>query len=88
MKNISGCFRERIFSKISLIVIIVCTDNFNGIIPKNDIHYTDQGCNVRKVISESYASFVYCSVLSLGDNVNTRQMSQPDMGSIFHIKNQ
>ena len=32
--------------------------------------------------------FLYCSVLSLGGNVNTRQMLQPDMGSIFHIKNQ
>ena len=31
---------------------------------------------------------LYCSVLSLGGNVNTRQMSQPDMGSTFHIKNQ
>ena len=31
---------------------------------------------------------LYCSVLSLGGNVNTRQMSKPDMGSIFHIKNQ
>ena len=30
----------------------------------------------------------YCSVLSLGGNVNTRRMSQNDMGSIFHIKNQ
>ena len=29
-----------------------------------------------------------CSVLSLGGNVNTRRMSQPNMGSIFHIKNQ
>ena len=29
---------------------------------------------------------LYCSVLSLGGNVNTRPMSQPDMGSIFHIK--
>ena len=29
---------------------------------------------------------MYCSVLSLGGNVNTRRMSQPDMGSIFHIK--
>ena len=29
---------------------------------------------------------LYCSVLSLGGNVNTRQMLQPDMGSIFHIK--
>ena len=30
---------------------------------------------------------LYCSVLSLGANVNTRQMSKPDMGSIFHINN-
>ena len=30
---------------------------------------------------------LYCSVLSLGGNVNTRRMSpQPDMGSIFHKK--
>ena len=28
----------------------------------------------------------YCSVLSLGGNVNTRRMSNSDMGSIFHIK--
>ena len=27
---------------------------------------------------------LYCSVLSPGGNVNTRRMSQPDMGSIFH----
>ena len=31
---------------------------------------------------------MYCSVLSLGGNVNTGRMSKPDMGSIFHIKNQ
>jgi len=31
---------------------------------------------------------LYCSVLSLGGNVNTRRMSQPDMRSIFHITNQ
>ena len=29
---------------------------------------------------------LYCSVLSLGGNVNTGRMSKPDMGSIFHIK--
>ena len=29
---------------------------------------------------------LYCSVLSLGGNVNTRRMSKTDMGSIFHIK--
>ena len=31
---------------------------------------------------------LYCSVLSLGGNANTRRVSKPDMGSIFHIKNQ
>ena len=31
---------------------------------------------------------LYCSVLSLGGNVNTRRMSKPDMGSIFRINNQ
>ena len=30
---------------------------------------------------------LYCSVLSLGGNLNTRRMSQPDMGSIFQMKN-
>ena len=29
---------------------------------------------------------LYCSVLSLGGNVNTRWMPKLDMGSIFHIK--
>ena len=29
---------------------------------------------------------LYCSVLSLGGNVNTGRMSKPDMGSVFHIK--
>jgi len=31
---------------------------------------------------------LYCSVLSLGGNVNTRRMSKPDMESIFHKNNQ
>jgi len=47
----------------------------------------NQGTNARKVISETYA-FLYWSVLSLGRNVNTRRLTKPDMGSIFHIKNQ
>ena len=29
---------------------------------------------------------LYCSVLSLGGNVHTRRMSQPDKGSIFNTK--
>ena len=31
---------------------------------------------------------LYCSVLSLGSNINTRRMSKPEMGSILHINNQ
>ena len=31
-------------------------------------------------------NLLYCSVLFLGGNVNTRRMSKPDMGSIFHEK--
>jgi len=38
--------------------------------------------------SERCTHLLYCSVLSLGGNVNTRRMSKPDMGYIFHIKNQ
>ena len=45
-----------------------------------------QGYNARKVISERCAHLLYCNVLSLGGNKNTRRMSQSDMGSIFHIK--
>ena len=33
-----------------------------------------------------FQNILNCSVLSLGGNVNTRRMLQPDMGSIFHIK--
>jgi len=31
---------------------------------------------------------LYCSVLSLSGNVNTRRISKPNIGSIFQIKNQ
>jgi len=44
-----------------------------------------QDYNARKVISEVYSSFVLQCTVS-GGNVNTRRMSQPDMGSIFHIQ--
>ena len=37
-------------------------------------------------IFQNYTHLFYCIGLSLGCNVNTRRMSQPDMGSIFHIK--
>ena len=42
--------------------------------------------NAKKVISEMCA-FLYCSVLSLGGNVNTRRIWKPNMGFIFQIKN-
>ena len=46
--------------------------------------------NVRQGKSFQWCTnFLYCSVLSLGSNVNTRVgVSQHDMGSIFQIKNQ
>ena len=31
---------------------------------------------------------LYCSVLSLGGNVNTIRMAKPNIGSIYHINNQ
>ena len=55
---------------------------FRYVYINNTVH---QGYNAKKVISEVYA-FLYCSVLSLGGNVNTRLMSKLDIGSIFHIK--
>ena len=36
---------------------------------------------------QKWTHILYFSVLSLGGNVNTRRMSKPEMGSIFHIKN-
>ena len=49
-------------------------------------HSYSQGNNARKVISEVYTSFVLQCTVSCG-NVNTRRMSNPDMGS-FTEKNQ
>ena len=45
-----------------------------------------QRCNAKKELFQKCTHLLYCSVLSLGDNVNTRRMLPPDMGSIFHIK--
>ena len=50
-------------------------------------HMLNLGYNARKVFSKFY-NLLYCRVLSLSGNVNTRRMSKPYMGSIFHIKNQ
>ena len=44
-----------------------------------------QDYNASKVISEVNTSFV-CNRMFLGGNVNTRQMSKPDMGSIYNPK--
>jgi len=46
-----------------------------------------QGYNARKLIQRC-TYLLYCSVLSLIGNLNTRRMSKPGMGSIFQIKNQ
>ena len=45
-------------------------------------------CNLQGKLFQRCTHLLYCSVLSLGGNVNTRRMSKPDMGSIFHIQNQ
>jgi len=42
--------------------------------------------NLQWKLFQKCTQLLYCSVLSLGGNVNTRRMSEPDMGSIFHIK--
>jgi len=51
------------------------------------------GARVRKTkvvmqgkLFQKCTHLLYCSVLSLGGNANTRRMLKPDMGSIFHIK--
>ena len=45
-------------------------------------------CKMQGKLFQRGTHLLYCSVLSLGGNVNTRRMSKPDMGSIFHINNQ
>ena len=37
---------------------------------------------------QSCTHLLYCSVMSLGGNVNAIRMSKPNIGSIFFIKNQ
>ena len=43
---------------------------------------------MQRKLFQWYAHLLHYGVLSLGGNVNKRRMSKPDMGSIFHIKNQ
>ena len=46
----------------------------------------NQGYDTRKVILEVYEYLVLLCTVSSRYNVNTRQMSKPDILSIFHIK--
>ena len=66
-------------------VIQICS--YTGLPTKDETVKTtcDSKLNLFEVIMQG-KYLLYCSVLSLGGNVNTRRMSQPDMGSIFHIK--
>ena len=43
---------------------------------------------MQRKLFQKCTHLLYCSVLSLGGNVNTIRMLQPDMGAIIHIKNQ
>ena len=55
---------------------------------KNENKYYEEKITIIKVIMQGKLfqrcmNFLYCSILSLVGNVNTRRMSQPGMGSIF-----
>ena len=50
------------------------------------IHGVDQLFIMQGKLFQRCTHLLYCSVLSLGANVNTRRMSKPDMGAIFRIK--
>ena len=52
------------------------------------IHGVDQLFIMQGKLFQRCTHLLYCSVLSLGANVNARWMAKPDTGSIFHIKNQ
>ena len=41
---------------------------------------------MQRKLFQKCTHLLHCSVLSLGGNVNTSRMFQPDMGSIFHTK--
>ena len=56
-----------------------------NISPFNLIHIKDL---MQGKIFQRCTHLLYFIVLSLSGNVNTRRMSKPDMGSIFHINNQ
>ena len=62
---------------------MMCTGKYNALWNIHCIKVIMQG-----KLFQRFTHLLYCSALSLGGNVNTRRISQPDMGSIFHIKNQ
>ena len=68
--------------------------NIYKIIFRNLNHWTKLNLIIKcKVIMQGKlfqrcTHLLYCSVLSLGGNVNTVWIAKPDMGSIFHIKKQ
>ena len=51
-------------------------------------YVTDPKVIMQGKLFQRCTHLLYCSVLSLGGNLNTRRKSKPDMRSIFHIKNQ
>ena len=62
---------------------------------KEDNYWTHSNCAVyidipkdvmQGKLFQKCTHLLYCSVMSLGANVNTRRMSKTDMGFIFHIK--
>ena len=56
----------------------ICSIYFISMVPCKDV--------MQEKLFQKCSHLLYCSVLSLGGNVNTRRMSKPDMRSVFHIK--
>ena len=67
-----------VFRNIRCIKILVVTTLNENIFQTKDVMHGK--------LFQKCTHLLYCSVLSLGGNVNTRRMLQPDIGSIFHIK--
>ena len=77
-----GTLESFISSRMISMFIILKSDYFHL-----EFLYNSKDLMQRKLFQRCTHLF-YCSVLSLGGNVNTRRMSKPDMVSIFHINNQ
>ena len=74
------------FSKLIIIDIFLCAKFFSLI--RHKPFLVSRKVIMQGKLFQRCMHLLYWSVLSLGGNVNTRRMSQPDMGSIVHIKNQ